>query len=136
MKISDLFKSHKSLAKLSHLKHLIMIAHADGKFTEQEAKAVALICTRENVSHKDLKRALNEPSSIDFTSPESVADKINYVKDLVALMMCDGDISDREMEICKLVAIQYGFKPEVVEAIILKSVTDLLSNLDDKLNNL
>ena len=40
-------------------------------------------------------------------------------------MMCDGDIDDNELTLCKATAIELGFKQEVIDAMILDIIADI-----------
>ena len=128
MSFFDLFKSRESREKLSHLKNLVAVAYADGKIEQTEMAALAAIMAREGLTPEDFERCVKNPKSIQFLPPESFEDCVDYLEDMVALMMCDGDIDDRELAICKATAIALGFKHEIIDALILKIIDDL-SNL-------
>ena len=68
---------------------------------------------------------MKNPDKIDFVVPESDNDKIRYLKDMVALMMIDGDIDDNELKVCKLTAKSYGFRTEVIDAMIRDIIIEI-----------
>ena len=125
MRFSDLFKSKAERAKLTHLKNMVILALADGKLEENELSAIAAMCAREGISESEFKRCVDDPDSIEFVMPEDEATKIKYIKDLVLLMMSDGDIDDREVVWCKLVAEQLGYRHEVTDALVLGIINDI-----------
>jgi uncharacterized membrane protein YebE (DUF533 family) len=125
MNIKDLFKSNEEKAKLSQLSNLLKLALADGKFDETEKVAIATFFAENNNSEADLNRVLSNPNSISFVAPTNNAERIKYLKQLIALMIIDGNIDDNEMKYCHAAAIKLGFKPEAVEMII----SDIISNL-------
>ena len=45
-------------------------------------------------------------------------------------MMCDGNIDDRELALCKATAMALGFRHEVIDAMILDIIADIKKNMD------
>ncbi len=43
-------------------------------------------------------------------------------------MMCDGNIDDLELALCKATAIALGFKHEVIDAMIMDIIADIKRN--------
>lgn len=124
MGIFDIFSSGRK-AKLSHLKGLVALAMADGKLEKSELAAIAAVCSREGLSETDLKKCIENPGSIEFNPPKDDETKIKYLRDMVLLMMCDGNIDDNEVLVCKLTAEALGFKHEVIDAMVLDIIEDI-----------
>ena len=125
MGIFDLFSSKSEREKLSHLKNLVALAISDGKVEKSELVALAAICRREGLTESNLKKCFESPESISFVAPNDDKTKIVYLKDMVCLMMCDGNINEKEFAICKLTAEALGFKHEVIDAMILDIIEEL-----------
>ena len=121
----DIFKSKKDKEKLSHLRNLLAVAVADGIVQNSELGAIAAIMSREGMNPDELERCMKNPDKIDFVVPESDNDKIRYLKDMVALMMIDGVIDDNELKVCKLTAKSYGFRTEVIDAMIRDIIIEI-----------
>ena len=130
MSFIDLFKSRESREKLSHLKNLVAVAFADGKLEKNEMAAIATVMARDGLSESDLKRCIENPQGIKFLPPETSGQRVTYLKDMVLLMMCDGDIDDREFALCKVTAIALGFKHEVIDAMILDIINEIKKNMN------
>lgn len=128
MSFIDLFKSHESREKLSHLKNLVAVAFADGKLEDNEMAALAAVMARDGLTPSDLERCIKKPKGIKFLPPETLGQRVVYLKDMVLLMMCDGDIDDREFALCKATAIALGFKHEVIDAMIMDIIADIKRN--------
>ena len=124
-----LFKSKEEKARLSNVANLIALSMADGKVQESELAAIAIIATRDGISDKEIKKMIEGKNHVKFTVPKDDATKLRYLKDLVSLMMIDGNIDENELMFCKLVAEGYGFRHEVIDALIL-SIIDTLKNED------
>ena len=130
MSIFDLFRVKSEREKLSHLKTLVALAVADGKVEKSELAAIATICRREGLTDADLKRCLDNPESISFVAPSDDKTKLEHLKDMVCLMMCDGNINENEFAVCKLTAEALGYKHEVIDAMILAIIEDLKSAIN------
>lgn len=125
MGLMDLFKSRQSREKLSHLKNLVAVAVVDGKIEKNEMAALATVMARDGLTPSDLERCIKNPKGIKFLPPETPEQRIIYLKDMVLLMMCDGEIDDKELTLCKATAIALGFRHEVIDALISDIILDL-----------
>lgn len=125
MSFIDLFKSRESRESLSHLKNLVAVAFADGRLEENEMAAIATVMSREGLSKSDFERCIKNPKGIQFTPPDSYEKKVQYLIDMVVLMMCDGHIDELEMLVCKRTAIALGFKHEVIDSILIDIIEDI-----------
>ena len=130
MSLIDLFKSRESREKLSHLKNLVAVAFADGKLENNAMAALTTVMVRDGLTASDLERCIKKPHGIKFLPPETPGQRMVYLKDMVLLMMCDGDIDDRELALCKATAIALGFKHEVIDAMIVDIITDIKRTLN------
>ena len=107
------------------MKNLVAVAFADGKLEKTEIAALATIMARDGLTPADFERCVKNPESIKFLPPESPEQRVVYLRDMVLLMMCDGDIDDRELALCKATAIALGFKHEVIDAMIIDIIADI-----------
>lgn len=130
MSFVDLFKSRENREKLSHLKNLVAVAFADGKLDSREMGALAVVMARDGLTENDLRRCIEKPEGINFMPPESPEQRVTYLKDMVLLMMCDGEIDDRELALCKVTALALGFKHELIEALILDIIKDIKRDMN------
>ncbi|MBR6190984.1 MAG: hypothetical protein IKQ68_02320 [Prevotella sp.] len=105
------------------------VAFADGKIANEEMAALTMIMSREGMSPDDLERCLKDPDGIKFTPPKDSAQGGKYLKDMVLLMMCDGEIDKREFALCKATAMALGFRHEIIDAMILEIIADVKREL-------
>ena len=120
-----LFKSQKEKERLSHVKTLLALAFADGKLEKNEITAIAAFAARENVDVEEVQKMLDGKDNVDFVPPQSEEDKIQYLHDLVLLMIADGNINENEYALCKAVADQFGYREEVIDALLEKIIEDI-----------
>ncbi len=105
---------------LGQVKNLIMLALADGKATKSELAVIAGIAAREQLTQEELDNLIDNPDSVHITLPDDDATRQRYLKDMVQLMMIDGDLNDTELAMCKLYAISLGYESTSVEQIVLE----------------
>ena len=104
--------------RLGQLKNLVMLASADDRFTDSELAVLLAVASRENITPEDFDRVMENPDSIDITLPEDEDTKLAYLRDMVAMMMVDGELDEQELAICKLYAIALGYRSSIVDGMI------------------
>lgn len=129
MAFFGLFKSQAEKERLSHIKNLIALSMADGIVQNNELAAIAAVAAREGVSPEKVKELLSKPEKTNLVVPESDDKKLQYLKDMVLLMMSDGDIDDNEMTLCKICAQAYGYKHEVIDVMLLDIIAEIKSKM-------
>ena len=130
MGLFDLFRSNSKNEKFGHLKALIALSLADGDSSKVESELIATIAHREGLSERDLEQCLRNLPSVEYVIPKDIATKAKYLKDMEALMMCDGDINDNELALCKITAKMFGYREEVIDAMMLDIINDLKQELN------
>lgn len=125
MKIIDYLGSKTKKEKLSHLKNLVALSLADGKLKESELMAIATVMARENLTQEDFDKCMNDPASINLVIPVDDDTRLRYLRDMVILMMSDGDIDEKEMTVCKVTAKVLGYRHEIIDAMITDIIADL-----------
>ena len=121
----DIIKSNDSKAKLSNLKNLVVLAAADGRIAKEELAAIAEVMSRDGLTNSDLERCIKHPESVKFVAPKSDEQRLRYLHDMVILMLCDGDINKNEVALCKITALALGYKHEVIDALVYKTIEDV-----------
>ena len=114
----DLYSKEDKREQLSHLKQLILLALADGRLDKRELGALAAVASRDGLTRPDVERCIKDPDSVDFVMPDEENSKAKYLRDMVLLMMADGVVEAREMEICRLTAQALGYEPEVIDGLL------------------
>lgn len=125
----DLFRSKSKSEKLSHLKMLVALAMIDGKIEDNELAALVAVCAREGIDEQEFQKLLNDPESVKFVVPKDEDKKMLYLKDMICMMMCDGEIHENEFVLCKMVAESLGYPHEVVDALVLRVINEIKSEM-------
>jgi len=94
--------------KIAHILNLISMALRDNDFDEQEKKTIIRIASRLGVSSKDLENQLKE-ENVEIDIPDSLAERIEHLHDLVLVMLADGIIHEEEIKFISKFINAYGF---------------------------
>ena len=105
-------------ASMTHVSGLFATALADGKLEKNEIALLVGIAKREGLSDSDIQSLLEGKLRADFTIPEDDETKKRYLKDLVTMMMIDGNIAEEEITLCCKMAVCYGYSPDIIKEIV------------------
>lgn len=112
--------------RLGQLKNLLMLASADEKFTDSELAVLIAVASRENITPEEFNKVIEDPDSVTISLPEDEDTKLAYLRDMVAMMMVDGELDEQELAICKIYAIALGYRTSIVDGMI----AGVIDNLD------
>ena len=111
--------------RLGQLKNLVMLAAADGRVTDSELAVLLAVASRENITPDEFNRVMEDPDSVAIDLPEDEDTKLAYLRDMVAMMMVDGELDEQELAICKLYAMALGYRGSIVDGMIAGVVDSL-----------
>ena len=117
----------KDQQRLGQLKNLVMLASADEKITDSEMAVLLAVASRENITPEEFNKVIDDPDSVNISLPEDEETKLAYLRDMVAMMMIDGELDAHELAICKLYAMALGYRGSIVDGMIA-GVIDSLDN--------
>ena len=115
--------------RLGQLKNLVMLAAADGNFTDSELAVLLAVASRENITPEEFDKVIDNPESVTIDLPTDEDTKLDYLRDMVALMMIDGELDEREMAMCKVYAMTLGYRSSIVDGMIA-GIVDTLNAAD------
>ena len=111
--------------KLSHLRNLILLSKADEIVRPEEEEFIAEVMSREGLTDKEYAYCSTHVDSIEFAVPEDYGERIEYLYDMIRLMMIDGDIDDRELSICHDCAAMMTM-PSTDHNLLVSNMIDLI----------
>ena len=115
--ILDLFRQGKATAK-SHIKNLIEIATADGKYADEENELLGRIAARNGISKARLEEIRSRPGNIQFEIPKDDKERFRQMYELVHMMIVDRDIHPEEARLCELFATRFGYGKSGIKGMI------------------
>lgn len=111
--------------RLGQLKNLVMLAAADGHLTDSEMAVILAVASREDITPEDFNKVIDDPDSVEITLPEDEDTKLAYLRDMVAMMMIDGELEEQELAICKIYAMSLGYRSSIIDGMIAGVVDSL-----------
>ena len=108
------FESRSVREKKTAVKNVIAVMLADGRIDPSEMKFLAIVCKRVGISERDLKDILDNPQSITFTPADSLDERMKQLLDIVLMMLADGHIDERELDLCISIGRLLGFQPSAI----------------------
>lgn len=103
---------------LSHLKNLVALACSDGKVEEAELKVLREAAANSGVSEGELQKLIERGNDFQYLIPESEDDRETQLVQMLSLAIADGEFSEDEYDLCKMVAEKLGFTEEELDLII------------------
>ena len=125
MEMNEKINNPQEQQRLGQLKNLVMLAAAVGQVTDSELAVLVAVASRENITPDEFNRVIEDPDSVDIQLPEDEDTKLAYLRDMVALMMIDGELDEQEMAICKIYAMALGYRSSIVDGMIAGIVDTL-----------
>jgi len=111
--------------RLGQIKNLVMLAAADGNVDDSELAVIMAVASRERITAEQFNRVIDNPDSVHIDLPTDEATRLAYLRDMVALMMIDGELNEQEMAICKVYAMSLGYRGSIVDGMIAGVVDTL-----------
>jgi len=118
MSLRGWFSRQASNERMAAVMNVTAVMFADGKIDPREMQFLAMVCKRVGVKEDELKRALSDPSKVRFTRPEDPDERARQLTDTVFMMLADGRIDQRELDLCTKFAVLLGFQPSVVPKLL------------------
>lgn len=119
MKFGDLltmFKHGKSGP--SHIKNLVQMAAADGKFLDAEKELLKTIAKRNGISENHLADIQKNPENVEFEVPKDDQQKFYQLYDLVQMMGIDNHVHADEQDLANVFAMKFGYKREIARELV------------------
>lgn len=111
-------QEQKRLLNRSILHNLYLIAKADGELTEEELNLLLEVAFNLSQSQEDISMVLDHKLPDVFTIPEDPEERWFSLKNLVFMMIIDGEISEVEYDLCLKYAEAAGLGEEEIEDIL------------------
>ncbi len=103
---------------------LVAIAIADGEISEAERKVIVEICQKEGVSKETLNDyLLGYDEEAMSKMPAKHLEKINYLANLIRVMVVDGESSHLEIYLLEIIASKLGIGHMELVSLLLMTAT-------------
>lgn len=102
----------------SHLKNLVALACSDGTVDDAELAVLKEAAINSGVSESELFKLIERGNEFQYLIPESEEDRETQLIQMLSLAIADGEFTEDEYELCKLVATKLGYTEEELLLII------------------
>jgi uncharacterized tellurite resistance protein B-like protein len=119
-KIIDFYqeKQKEHTNHISIFQNLFLVAAADGDLTEREEEFLREVADNLGLAPSDIDHILSNHKDLDFIIPEDEEERFFSLKNLVYMMVIDGEIQDSEYNLCLNFAERIGMGEEDIENIL------------------
>jgi hypothetical protein len=112
------FEGKEAKQRKSALVTVLQVMLADGKISPSEQVFLAKVAARLGMKEKELKKVLANPSAVEFTPPKDNRERVYQLFDVILMMLADGRVDQREMELCIHAASRLGFPTSTVPTLV------------------
>lgn len=110
---------------MAHVINLMSVAVADGKVTQEEQRIIGDIADEYGLTNEEFNFCAEtcneciEKGTVVIEPPQSDNEKVKMIRNLVTVMMVDGDISESERQMIEFYTDRFGFEAkESVDTLI------------------
>ncbi|MGF1635714.1 MAG: hypothetical protein ACFCUU_01475 [Cyclobacteriaceae bacterium] len=116
--LSKLFGTSDKKQAESHLRNLLLVSLADGSLDAEELSLIRNIAAESGISEVEIHAISENLAQEAFVAPSNESEAVKQISDLVRLMIADREIEDREVDLCKKLAIKLNLAPQIVDELI------------------
>ncbi|HEX6892832.1 MAG TPA: hypothetical protein VF141_19120 [Chryseolinea sp.] len=116
--MTTFFEHQKSSFKRNYLKNLIALASADGALGEDERALITRIGFRRGLKAWQIDELFSDVKDHKTFLPESMANKMNMLYDLMELVYVDRQANTNEIQYIKNLLDVFQLKSEVMDDLI------------------
>ncbi len=104
--------------KFEHFHNLVAIAMADGYLDEAEKEFLSEKAEEIGLPEEEVSKLLKKAPELEFIVPINMAENEDQLADIVYIMMVDGNINQREYDLCLNIAKKLDLNQKDLDYII------------------
>lgn len=104
--------------KLEHFQNLVSVALADGQFEESEREFLEERAEEFGLPADEVSKIINNAQQLEFIVPDDLEDREEQLADVVFMSMVDGDIEQKEYDLCLNIAERLELKKSDLDEVI------------------
>ena len=104
--------------KRSLVGQLIKMALIDKRLMQEELAFITTVSERLEIEQDEVKAMINSPEEIELETPKNFTKRIVHFHKLMLMMHIDGHVDQNELQFLHEVALKYGFRKSVVDALL------------------
>ncbi|HNP17803.1 MAG TPA: TerB family tellurite resistance protein [Fulvivirga sp.] len=104
--------------KLEHFQNLVAVAFADGHMEEVEKEFLEERAEELGLPSKEVAQIMENALNLTFIVPDNLEDREEQLADVVFMSMIDGDIEQKEYNLCLNIAERLELKKSDLDEVI------------------
>lgn len=104
--------------KLEHFANIVAVAASDGKITDEELELLKDRAIEYGLDENDVNNLIDNAGSLEFIIPLNNVEREEQLSEAVLMSMIDGEITQKERNICLKIAEKLGFDEKYLNYII------------------
>ncbi len=108
----------KKRIKLEHFANIVAVAASDGNISEVELELLSDRATEYGLDEKDVASLIASAEKLEFQIPLNNEEREEQLSEAVLMSMIDGEIQDKEYDLCLKIAQKLGFDKKYLNYII------------------
>lgn len=111
-------------AQLAHVTNLISMARFDGKITQNEEDYIVAVAKEFGLTQAELDQCFKDSDNLVIEIPKSEEDQVDYMKNLVSMMLSDGTIDQQKRDFVEHICNKFGYNGKEAVDIIYNEIID------------
>ncbi len=111
-------EQNEKLIKIEHFQNLVAVSFADGMLEPDELKFLASRAEDYGIDRAEADSIIESANNLEFIIPMNDEDREEQLADSVYMAMIDGNVHDREYNLCLKIAERLDFDREYLDDII------------------
>ena len=104
--------------KIEHFANLVAVAYSDGFLDREEQEFLTERASDYGLSTDEVERIINKAEKLQFVVPLNSEEKEDQLADIVYMAMIDGEVHEKEYELCLSIAEKLEFKKKDLDHVI------------------
>ncbi len=114
--MSNLPKDKK--IKLEHFANLVAVAYSDGYLEEHEKQFLSERADEYGLPADEVKKLFDMAAELKFIVPQNDEEKEEQLSDAVYMAMIDGEVHEKEYDLCLKIAQKLDFRKKDLDYVI------------------
>ena len=109
---------------LNYFQNMYLVAVADHNLAKEETEFLVQVAQNLGIGVREASEIMMRTRDTDFIIPETDAEILAQMEDIVLMMMVDRKINEKEYELCLSYAKAVGKDRKILDEIIFKILKD------------
>ncbi len=104
--------------KLEHFANLVAVAYSDGYLEEHEKQFLSERAEEYGLPADEVSNLFNMAAELKFIVPQNDEEKEEQLSDAVYMAMIDGEVHEKEYDLCLTIAKKLDFRKKDLDYVI------------------